>query len=377
MSRHFVRPVAGRAVRRRAPNRRSAPRRLVACALSGLALLIGCAAEPPEAPVVVEGPNSAAETWVAPRRAESVALLSLPARVVPDARSQAVLSVPSFARVLEVRANVGELLEAGAPVAVVVLPELAEAAGSLTAARTRKRAYQRVLEQLEALGEHGLARLSDRIEAEVKLAEATAEEQVALARLSAAGVSPEQAERLASSGGRTTLRSPLAGRLAESRAVVGANVSPDDGFLARVAAVASSRVEVRVPADATAFERGTFETGSGATRVATREGCLSEVEREDGTVRCWFTLEGDPLPSQQPGRLSLTPPEGTELWAVPRASISLTPEGSFVLARKEGAAAQRVSVVVLGTTGNDTLVTGALDEESLVAAHAPAEGTSP
>lgn len=336
------------------------------------AILAACSAPPEAPPAEVLEDNSSDTPWVAARRAADVALLSVPARVVPDARSQAVVALPADARVVAVEANVGDELEAGAPIADVVLPELAEAAGRFIAARLRQKAYQRVLEQLKELDKHGLARLQDRADAEVKLAEAAAEEQVGRAALTAAGLTVKDAERLAASGGRMTLRSPLAGRLAESRAVVGAQLTPADGPFARVAAVASTRVEARVPLGIGAFERGSFAPTSGEPRAAAREGCLPEVEAQDSAVRCWFSLEGSALPSHLPGLLRLEAPADNHLLAVPRDAVGIDASGSYVVRRSRDGERERVAVRVVAAAGGDAVVEGELREGQLVAARAQA-----
>ena len=89
------------------------------------------------------------------------------------------------------------------------MPTVVAAAGEHAAARTKLEAYQARMLQLKALKAEGLVRSIEIAEAEMRLAEARADQERTGAILRSAGAAPEQARRLAESGGAVALRSPI------------------------------------------------------------------------------------------------------------------------------------------------------------------------
>lgn len=318
----------------------------------------GCQKPAPQAAApVADADSSAATRWVRPAPAEGVALFESPARVTSGPESQAAVGAPLPARVLEVRVQPGQTVAAGEVLAEVLMPEVVQAAGQLTAAGIRLETAARRKAQLDALKAEGLARSAELGEVEARLADARADAQSARATLRAAGVSDAQARALLEGSGSIPLKSPIAGMVTAVDARLGETRAPEGGPLFEIAGTGASRVEARLtlaPPPEAGFE---LVLPDGRRTALQLEALSPRVDPNDGTRQAWLLPEGDgALPP--PGasvRVRVRPP--TSWRSVPARAVTMTPAGPTVVVRENGAVRAQV-VKVLAASGAEVVVDG-------------------
>lgn len=320
-------------------------------------LLAACSPESgaPQAPAEAR-PTSSPVPWSVARDASGLPLLEAPATVVGPADAEATISPPARTRVQKVHVQVGDRVEAGQPLADVVMPEVLEAAGRLAAAKIRIDAQSRRREQLLSLKEHGLTRSTDLAETEAALAEARAERLAARAVLGGAGLSEAEGEALLGSQGAATLRSPIAGVVLSVQAAIGSVHEGGSGPLFRIGAEASGRVVARMSASLP--EGASFVWISpGRAEIPLRLQSSSPlVDSRDGSREHFFEAE-QPIAPGLTGKVRILLPEGAGLVTIPSRALFLREGRAFVYLREPAGVRER-EVRVISSTGTEALVEG-------------------
>lgn len=287
------------------------------------------------------------------------------------------MNPPYPGQIVKLHVRPGETVKRGQPVAEIRMPTVVAAAGEYVAARTRLDAYVARTEQLKALKAEGLVRSIEIAEAEMRLAEARADQERTGAILRSAGVAPEQARRVAQSGGSVVLKSPIDGVVIDVSAAIGETRDTAGPPLARIAGTAPARIEARaahqVPSDAT-FE---LVTAAGERMPVRWIGQSPVADARDGTTATWFEpLPPRPLPAGLTGRLRVQPPRRPGLTIAPRSSVGENTQGAFVLTRTAGGA-RRAPVKVVMSSGSEALIESSLPAGAEIAEHVAAEQARP
>ncbi len=320
-------------------------------------LLAACDPPAPAAPAPAEEDSSAATRWVRPAPAEGVALFESPARVISGPEAQAAVGAPLRARVLRVRVQPGQTVAVGDVLAEVLMPELVQAAGQLSAAGIRLETAQRRKAQLDALKAEGLARSAELGEVEARLADARADAQAARATLRAAGVSDAQGQALLEGSGSTPLRSPIAGTVTAVDARLGETRVPESGPLFEIAGSGVVRVEARLTVAPPPQARFELVAPDGRRSALTLGALSPRVDPNDGTRQAWLVPDGDGAlpPPGSSVRVRVRPP--AEWRSVPTRAVAMTPEGPAVVVR-EGAQVRVLRVKVLAASGAEVVIDG-------------------
>jgi hypothetical protein len=329
-----------------------------------LVLLSACAAPPSESEPIREEAPSADAHFRAPQPVTTRGLLDAPARVIASSQASAVVSTSLEARVVQVRVQPGQRVEANAPVVDVLMPEALRAAGALSAASLRAEAYQARLEKLSPLVKDGLARASELFELSTNLTLARADVASAQATLRTAGLTDKEALSLLSGRGILTLRSPIAGMVTVVSARRGEVRAPASGPLIEIVGEAPTRVEARFaslpPASASLVWKG-----AGAEIPLEIEAVAPSANEVDGSRSVWLRAKGDEqaLTAGTLGRVRIVP---RAAWrSVPARALVTTDKGARVRV-KRGAETVWVDVEVVLRGTSDVVVTG-LEAEDLVA----------
>lgn len=345
--------------------------------LLGMVVLLGACDKREETPRVVadsssktanSSPKSTETPWVAARAPEGLSLLEAPAELVPPASAKGAVSPPFSAKILKVHVEHGHIVEEGAAIVDVLMPELARAAGAYLAAATRLDAQSKRKTQLEALRKDGLARLSEMADVDGNIADARANQQITLATLKIAGLGPKDASALATSGGKITLKSPIAGIVTEIDAVIGETREPSSAPIARIERAGSARVEARFSQRPPTQVRYIFVGPLGQTIALELVAEAPSVSGRDGAVAAWFeSREPIGLPHGTLGkvRVVLDPKSGAV--AIPASAVTLKDGKPAVVSRKTD---RILPVKVLSTSGADALVEGDLQAGDEVASDA-------
>jgi multidrug efflux pump subunit AcrA (membrane-fusion protein) len=334
------------------------------------ALFLGACAKHDEPPRVVADstPKSVETPWVAARTPEGLSLLEAPAELVAPAGAKGAVSPAFSAKVLKVHVEHGQRVDEGAPVVDVLMPELARAAGAYLAAATRLGAQTKRKTQLEGLRKDGLVRLSELADVDGVIADALANQQIALATFKIAGLGPKDASALSISGGRITLKSPVGGIVTEIDAVLGETREPSSPPMARIERAGSARVEARFSQKPPANAVYTFVGPLGQTMSLQLVSEAPSVSGRDGAVAAWFDArEPIHLPHGTLGKVRITPDPNGGAVAVPAAAVTLKDGKSVVVLRKTG---HELPVRVLSTSGADAIVEGDLKAGDEVASDA-------
>ncbi len=185
-------------------------------------------------------------------------------QVVAPPRGKAEIGALLTARIRGIFVEEGQVVKKGEILATLVAPDAARISGELAAARARRHRAELVLEQERRLSEQSATSERALSDATSEAASARASEQAASVMLGTYDVH----------GAQLTLRSPLAGVVAASNALLGAQVDPDT-ILFRVIDPAQLVVRADVPE-------------SMANRV--RAGATSEVRLPSQGVACPATV---------------------------------------------------------------------------------------
>lgn len=344
--------------------------KLLRTTLAPLLLAAACtgAPDPLEATAPMARRASAPVAWEEARSAAGLALLDAPATVVRPANAEAHLAPPVATRVERVHVQVGDRVEAGAPLADVTMPEVVQAAGRLAAADIRIASQRKLSEQFESLRQHGLAKAAELAEARAALAEAQADRLAALSILAGAGLSAADARPLLDKGGSFTLRSPIAGVVLAVDAPLGAVREPGGEPLVRIGAPSTGRVVARLSGE---LPPGASFEWVQPPRAPLPLTLLSEspfLGNQDGN-REIFLRADTPLAPGASGRVRIRLPADAQALAISSRAIFLREGAGFVYLRTAAGEVREAEVRVLAATGSDALVVG-LDPGDRIAADA-------
>ncbi len=324
-----------------------------------LVLLAACRATPtlPEsAPLSA----SALTAWVAARAPSDSSLLELPARVVAPPQSSGVIAPPFAARVTRVLVRPGDVVQRGAPLVEVIMPQLCSAAGAYAAAETRLQAFAKRKSALEALRAEGLAKAGDLLEVETRLAEAKAEQQAAQATLVVAGVGPSEAARVLQSGCSVALRAPVQGTVTELHAALGETRDALGPPLVRVVGAGGAlRIEARVSHQLPKDARFELVASGGEIVPLVWVARTSEVDSRDGTQLQWFepSTPSASLLGGTSGRVRVLLPAASKLLIVPATAVQRQGGRTTVL-RFDDPQPRRIVVTVIAISGAEALIDG-------------------
>lgn len=317
--------------------------------------LIACGAPPaPKAEGSGERAMSSVVRLVKARPADDVALLEVPAQAIASSGVDGKVAVLERALVRRILVRAGDPIEAKAPVAVVVIPEVVRAAAELLATRARLSGLSQRLEELRALQREGLTRREQLFELEREVNGLTADQLTARAALAAYGLGEAEAQRIVEEGS-LTLRSPVRGVVAETWGVTG-GVIEGSATIAVIRGLGEVRIEATVPRPIPAEARAEFVDNQGR-RFALRSRPISSVP-DAGGERVWFEpAEPSLLPGGLTGRLVLRL-SGPAITSVPTRAIQTRAAKSWVLAKTAGGALQAQEVEVLLSSPSTAIVRG-------------------
>lgn len=317
--------------------------------------LIACGA--PSAPKPeggAERPMSSAVRLVKARPADDIALLEVPAQAVVAAGVDGKVAVLERALVRKILVRAGDPIEAKAPVAVVVIPEVVRAAAELLATRARLSGLSQRLEELRALQREGLTRREQLFELEREVNGLAADQLTARAALAAYGLGEAEAPRIVEEGS-LTLRSPVRGVVSEAQAVTG-GVIEGSATIAVIRGLGEVRIEATLPRPIPAEARAEFVDNQGR-RYPLRATPISSIPGSGG-VRVWFELaEPSALPGDLAGRLLLRL-SGPAISSVPTRAIQSRAAKSWVLVKTSSGALEALQVEVLLSSPSTAIVRG-------------------
>jgi membrane fusion protein, heavy metal efflux system len=322
--------------------------RLFAVLFAGL-LAASCQDKP-----VTAAPSSApVDRWVPVRAGAQSASLEVPARVVAGPSSHAVVTAPLRATVLKVRAQAGDVVDAGTPLVDVVMPEVLDAAGRAEGARARLEAWTERHAQLVSMRAEGLAKSLDVSEAAARVAEAKADGQAARAVLLAAGVRDESSAALLRGNGVVSLRAPLSGVVTQVQATLGESREPSSGPLVSLESAGATRVEARSARPLSASMQFEFVSSEGKSAL-TLVSAAPTADARDGAFLSWFE-SASPLPAGVLGRV-VVHGAARDTFLVDASALQRV-EGATRLVTRRGP----LAVEVLRCEGADCVVTGPLE----------------
>ncbi|MFZ5446642.1 MAG: efflux RND transporter periplasmic adaptor subunit [Myxococcota bacterium] len=316
--------------------------------LGAMLLVAACKEQPKSQP---EG-ATAAEQWLPVRAADDAPALEVPARVLAGPGATTVVTPPLRATVLRIRARPGDVVDAGAPLVDVVMPEALDAAGRFEGARVRLQAWTERHEQLAQLRADGLAKSLDVSEAAARVAESKADLQAARAVLLSAGVREGEAASLLGGSGALSLRAPVSGVVTALSASIGESREPSAGPLVQLASAGPVRVEARF---AQVVPDGQYDFVGTTGRVPlTLVSRAPIADARDGTYLAWFEPGGE-LPAGTLGRVVVRGGGAVAVFRVAAHTIARV-DGVATVATKHGP----VPVDVVRCEQLDCLVRGAL-----------------
>jgi cobalt-zinc-cadmium efflux system membrane fusion protein len=300
--------------------------------------------------------------------AEAIVLLG---QIRVDANAYAEVGPAIAGRLLGLFADVGERVEAGAPLAALESVELGNARAALVASRARAAAARKAAERTRALERERIAPEREAERTAAGAAAAEAELEAARAALQALGVS-EEVDGVA--GTRFTLRAPLAGTVLERDAVLGRMVSPETalfriGDLSRVWLVAQAfeREAMRIaPETAVRVELAALPERIFEGRVALVGRVVDPLSR---TVAVRIALD-NPEELLRPGMTARARVEGgggPDVLAVPAAAAQRV-EGGWVVFVPRGPSTFEIRPVGRGRdlSGETEILSGLAAGEEVV-----------
>lgn len=154
-------------------------------------------------------------------------------RHMPSAYARVAARIPGVIR--EVKALLGQEVEAGASLAVVESPEFGQAKSDYLQALGLAELRQKTYDQEKELFEKKITSGRDLMAAQTSLAETNLDVQKAAAKLAALGLSPDQVKAVADTHDTSTLMNvpaPFKGVVLEASAVVGETATPEKPIFA-------------------------------------------------------------------------------------------------------------------------------------------------
>ena len=296
-------------------------------------------------------------SWVSVRPGSAAAPEEHPAKLLRTSASEAVVVAPLTARVMSLLVKPGDAVDKGAPIAVVVMPELDSASASVAAADASLAVLQKRRERLGKLEGEGLVRDADVAALDLEIARHQAERLRGRAIVQAAG---------GAQGGSVTLRTPLGGVVMEIGATLGELRRPEDGPLARVRNRTGQRIEATLPQKPALDGRYSFHGADGDFEVR----LVNQVTAPSGLgYLAWFEAAPNvELPSANEGRLRIAAPIGADLFAVPASAVGQDgPRRFVVVCTPKGEGSKVVEVELVRLANAEALVRGPLEEAQRVA----------
>lgn len=159
---------------------------------------------------------------VNPRTSASAGLVAN-GTIVYDANHMSVVAPRAEGRVVAVRADLGQAVEAGAVLAVLESPDIGQTRGELERARAILDVAKQTFEREKRLYEQQVSSQKEMLEAQAAYRAAQADVNASRAKLTALGASPDAPDN---SGGSYMLVSPVAGTVVERNATPGQIAGP-------------------------------------------------------------------------------------------------------------------------------------------------------
>lgn len=307
------------------------------------------------------------EPFVEVRSPSDESLLEAPARALggEGALEQIAASYPL--RIVRVRAQSGDQVEAGAPIVEVTSAVVLGAAASYRSASERLAIVEERLSTVRSLRDQRAASAEQVFDLESRAADLRATQREALATLRSAGLGPAQAAA-ALARGTILLESSRAGTVRGMHAVPG-EVHPDGQVFATLVTGPSRRIEARFPSHLADGFRFEFEDLFGRRHPLGDHPSRTLDAGEEGGVLVWFDLpESAQLAPDAPGHVHAIPTRATFV-EVPVGALHPTESGAEVM-RRRGDETTRTAVRVIASSGSSAIVEGDLRVGDQVAADA-------
>lgn len=184
---------------------------------------------------------------------------SFPGTVIPNPDRVAIVSAKTPGVVVDLRKKLGDTVVKGELLAILESREIAEAKGEWLAAQRTEVLARTTFEREKNLWEKKISSEQDYLQARTALEETRIRIDLARQKLAALGYGTADLARLNGSGNglaNLEIRAPIAGRVMERRAVLGASV-PAETELFTIADLSSMWVEASVaPADLGSVKEG-------------------------------------------------------------------------------------------------------------------------
>lgn len=321
--------------------------------------------EPPPEGVVQLSEASARFITVAPASGgdHAPATLGVPARVVLRENAISRVGAPLSGRVLEVHVQLGDVVSEGDPLVTLRSPDAAAARAALSAATAALQAARQQAERTERLIAQGVGTERERVEAEARIAELTAE--VARARTTVGYVGR-------GTGATVVVRAPIAGTVLTRSATSGAAVEPGGEPLVEIGDPLALWVEADVfERDLAMIERGATAQLTLPNRSQPIEGRVVHVGSvvSTDTRTAPVRIEVDADASLRPGmfgRARIT--IGTRGIALPTRAVLIDGGRRYIVyvARDERTFERRPVEIGLHLDGHVQILSGLSGEEQVV-----------
>lgn len=300
--------------------------------------------------------TSAPARYVEARAPRSGALLEAPARVVGLTPGTTRLSMLHRGQVVRFMVAPGDRVEAEAPVAELVVPEVAEAAARRAGLGSQLRVIRGRISELERLKTEGLTRTQPLFELREQAAGLAAELAAIRALLGGYRLGRRDAARLARTG-RLLLRTPTAGVVVERADAVGETLDPGGPPVVEVAGLRPARIEASLLEPLPAGASPVFVGVDGVEVPLEAEPIASLRDPSTGRLDAWFRPRQAELllPDGMGGAVRVAVPEDS----VEVPSAALRGRGKHAqVAVLAGEAPRWVDVEVLIDSGTSAVVSG-------------------
>ncbi|WP_428245480.1 efflux RND transporter periplasmic adaptor subunit [Ferrovibrio sp.] len=293
------------------------------------------------------------------REGELVRTTTFPGNVVANPDQVAAVAAKSSGVIVDLKKRLGDTVAKGELLAVLESREIAEAKGEFLAAQRSEALARTTFERERNLWEKKISSEQDYLQARATVEEARIRIDLARQRLAAFGFNGSDLSRLnGSNSGLQVLeiRSPIAGRVVERRAVLGASV-PSETELFTVADLSRLWIEASVaPTDLAAIREGDAVVVDGPNKAEGKVVFVSPVVDRETRLAKIIVQIGNTDSSWRLGDFaSVTVKSAVERAAVlvPKAAIQRMKKESVVFVRTPEGFEMRE--VVLGRSdGNQT-----------------------
>ena len=177
------------------------------------------------------------------------ASLELPGTVLPHPQGEGFVGSLVEGRIKEIFVDVGDRVSAGQPLCIIESPTVGEAEAAFVTASAELEFVEADLERHTVLVNEGIGSQQEILELKARLSSSTSAVSAAVRTLHAYGFNDEDIEMLESNqhtGGRVTLRSPIAGNVIIRDARIGMQVKPESDMF-HIVDLKKLRVHVDIP----------------------------------------------------------------------------------------------------------------------------------